>query len=114
VLSCSADFRISTIPNTTTPSYSYVVAFAGKICYTNERENTITCCLFNGTTVWQFKNNIIMREPGGITVDENGNLYVVGEQTANIVVISADGQYQNQILTKDDGLNKPIYFGKIR
>jgi hypothetical protein len=31
VLSCSEDFRISTIPNTATPLYSYVVAFAGKI-----------------------------------------------------------------------------------
>jgi sugar lactone lactonase YvrE len=41
-----------------------------------------------------------MTEPGGITVDENGNLCVVGEHTANIVVISADGQYQKQILTQ--------------
>jgi hypothetical protein len=32
---------------------------------------------------------------------------VVGEHTSNTVVISADGQYQKQILTSDDGLNKP-------
>jgi hypothetical protein len=107
VLSCSEDFRISTIPNTNTLGYSYVVAFTGKICYTNERKKTITCCLFNGTPLWQFKNEDILRNPHGITVDENGNLYVVGERTSNTVVISADGQYQKRILTSDDGLSKP-------
>ena len=107
VLSCSEDFRISTIPNTTTLLFSYVVAFAGKLIYTNRTQNNITCCLFNGTPVWQFKNEDILRKPHGITVDENGNLYVVGEHTLNTVVISADGQYRKQILTKADGLNKP-------
>ena len=107
MLSCSEDFRISTIPNTATPLFSYVVAFAGKIFYTNRNQNNISCFLFNGTPVWQFQNEDILGTPRGITVDENGNLYVVGEHTSNTVVISADGQYQKQILTSDDGLNKP-------
>jgi hypothetical protein len=105
VLSCSEDFRLSEIPNTATLAYSYVVVFAGKVIYTNPTQNTITCCLFNGTPVWQFKNEDILGNPCGITVDENGNLYVVGQYTSNTVVISADGQYQKQILTSDDGLN---------
>jgi hypothetical protein len=107
VLSCSEDFRISTIPNTATPSYSYVVAFAEKVIYTDRTQKTINCCLFNGTPVWQFKNEDVLVIPRGITVDENGNVYVVGESTSNTVVISADGQYQKKILTSDDGLNKP-------
>ena len=107
VLSCSEDFRISTIPNTNTLGYSYVVAFAGKICYTNRMQHTITCCLLNGTLVWQFNDKDILGRPHGITVDENGNLYVVGVSTSNIVVISTDGQFQKQILTKEDGLNTP-------
>jgi hypothetical protein len=105
VLSCSEDFRLSEIPNTATLAYSYVVVFAGKVIYTNPTQNNITCCLFNGTPVWQFKNEDILGNPRGITVDENGNLYVVGQYTSNTVVISADGQYQKQILTSDDGLN---------
>ena len=107
VLSCSEDFRISTIPNTNTLGYSYVVAFAGKICYTSGIQNTINCCLFSGTPVWQFKNEDILGTPRGITVDENGNLYVVGARSSNTVLISADGQYQKKILTKADGLNQP-------
>ena len=112
VLSCSDDFKISTIPNSITASFSYVVAFAEKVIYTNRTQNTIKCCLFNGTPVWQFRNEGILEGPGGITVDGNGNLYVVGEGTSNTVVISADGQYQKQILTNEDGLNKPsaVYF----
>ena len=107
VLSCSDDFRISTIPNTATPTCSYVVAFAEKVMYTDRIQNTIKCCLFNGTPAWQFKNEDVLVIPRGISVDENGNLYVVGERTSNTVVISADGQYQNQILTSEDGLNEP-------
>jgi hypothetical protein len=107
MLSCSEDFRISTIPNTATPLFSYVVAFAGKVIYINRPQNTINCCLLNGTSVWQFQNEDILVIPRGLTVDENGNLYVVGEHTSNTVVISADGQYQKQILTNEDGLNKP-------
>ena len=107
VLSCSDDFRISTIPNSITLSFSYVVAFAEKVIYTNRTQNTIKCCLFNGIPVWQFRNEGILEEPVGITVDGNGNLYVVGEGTSNTVVISADGQYQKQILTSEDGLDKP-------
>ena len=107
MLSCSEDFRISTIPNTNTSGYSYVVAFAGKICYTSGIQNTINCCLFNGTPVWQFKNEDILGNLRGITVGENGNLYVAGQRTSNTVVISADGQYQKQILTSEGGLNEP-------
>jgi hypothetical protein len=107
VLSCSEDFRISTIPNTATPTYSYVVAFAEKVIYTDKTRKTIKCCLFNGTPIWQFKDEYIVRTPRGIAVDEKGYLYLIGECTSNTVIISADGQYQKQILTNENGLNKP-------
>jgi sugar lactone lactonase YvrE len=57
-------------------------------------------CLLNGTPVWQFNNKDILGIPRGITVDENGNLYVVGQYTSNTVVISADGQHQKQKLAQ--------------
>jgi sugar lactone lactonase YvrE len=48
-----------------------------------------------------------VRTPRGIAVDEKGYLYLIGECTSNTVIISADGQYQKQILTNENGLNKP-------
>jgi sugar lactone lactonase YvrE len=65
------------------------------------------CNIFSLQMPQRKKNEDILIIPCGITVDENGNLYVVGERTSNTVVISADGQYQKQILAKEDGLNNP-------
>jgi hypothetical protein len=35
------------------------------------------------------------------------NVYVAGNETNNVVVLSPDGKNCNEILTQSDGLNKP-------
>jgi hypothetical protein len=40
-------------------------------------------------------------------VDNDGNVYVVGCNTNNVVVISPDGQDHNQLLSSKDGLSYP-------
>jgi len=44
----------------------------------------------------------------GISVDNDGNVYVVGNVSNNVVVISADGQRHRQLLSKSDGLVNPV------
>jgi hypothetical protein len=39
--------------------------------------------------------------------DQNSNVFVAGNGTNNVVVLSPDGKNCRQILTKDDGLNEP-------
>lgn len=86
---------------------SYVATFDRKFYYTNPDLQTVTCCDLNGTTKWIFKNQGVLRNPLGISLDNDGNIYVVGNSSNNVVLISPDGQYHRQILSKDDGLVDP-------
>lgn len=58
----------------------------------------------------------ILDHPQGITVDNNRNVFVVGVNTCNVVVISPDGKQCRHILTKEDGLDRPaaIFFDNMR
>ena len=49
----------------------------------------------------------VLRKPAGIALDQNSNVFVAGNGTNNVVVLSPDGKNCRQILTKDDGLNEP-------
>jgi DNA-binding beta-propeller fold protein YncE len=49
----------------------------------------------------------VIREPIGVALDKNRNVYVAGNGTNNVVVLSPDGKNCRQILTKSDGLDEP-------
>ncbi|CAG2204145.1 unnamed protein product [Mytilus edulis] len=114
VISC-IDYSIATIPNTMLTESSVVSTHSKKIFYTNLNENRIYCCLYDGTPVWEF-NNDILKTPRGITVDNNGNVFVVGHESCNVLIISPDGKQYKQILNKESGLYDPyaIFFDKLR
>ena len=86
----------------------YYVATAGdKLYYTDYNTHTVTCCDLHGTTQWEFKDNRVLQYPLGISVDNDGNVYVVGYSSNNVVIISPDGQRHRQLLSSKDGLKKP-------
>jgi DNA-binding beta-propeller fold protein YncE len=68
----------------------------------------VTCCDLQGTTQWEFKDDRLLQHPFGISVDNDGNVYVVGYDSNNVVVISPDGQHHRQLLSSKDGLKKPL------
>ncbi|CAG2235013.1 unnamed protein product [Mytilus edulis] len=74
---------------------------------TYDDKHKVTCCLYSGAQVWVFEDERVLDGPQGITVDNKGNVFVVGRNTCNVVVISPDGKHCKQILTKEDGLNRP-------
>lgn len=115
VISCT-DYSVTTIPNTVLPELSYVSTHADKIFFTNPNKNTVSCCLYNGTQVWDFKDENVLKFPKGISVDNNGNVFVNGCSSENVVVISPDGKQCKQILNDDDGLYNPFgnFFDKDR
>lgn len=110
------DYRISTIPNTLLSYLSYVATHADKIFFTNIDKNSVTCCSYTGTLMWEFRDVCILRFPQGITVDTNGIIFVLGLESSNMVTISPDGKQCNNILTRRDDLYKPraIFFDNIR
>jgi DNA-binding beta-propeller fold protein YncE len=70
--------------------------------------NTIYCYTLTGQQIWTFKDENVLREPKGIALDQNKNVYVAGYKTNNVVILSPDGTNCRQILTKSDGLNGPF------
>ncbi|CAG2187032.1 unnamed protein product [Mytilus edulis] len=89
------------------PICSYVSVFSDKIYYTNYEYSSVVCCDKNGSRVWIFEDKLVLDEPEGISVDNNGHVFVVGEKSSNVVIISNDGKHHKQLLTKDDGLRSP-------
>ena len=89
-------------------SYVFYVATSGdKLYYTNTYTNTVTCCNLHGTTQWEFTDEHSLHGSSGISVDNDGNVYVVGYITNNVVVISPDGQRHRQLLSSKDGFSVP-------
>jgi sugar lactone lactonase YvrE len=67
----------------------------------------VTCCNLHGTTQWEFTDKRVITRPYGITVDNDGNVYVVGAFNSNVVVISPDGKRHRQLLSSEDGMIYP-------
>ncbi|CAC5390580.1 unnamed protein product [Mytilus coruscus] len=70
--------------------------------------HSVTCCDYYGNILWTFCNKSVLAGPNGISVDNDGNLFVAGVWTQNVVVISSDGQLYRQILSFEDGLDFPL------
>ena len=86
-------------------SHIYCLATSGdKLYYANSNSHTVTCCDLHGTTQWEFEDERVLQGSRGISVDNDGNVYVVGCSSNNVVVISPDGQHHRQVLYAGDGL----------
>jgi WD40 repeat protein len=85
----------------------YVATSGDKLYYINTNTSTVTCCDLHGTTQWEFKDIRVLHYPRGVSVDNDGNVYVVGYKSNNVVVISPDGQRHRQLLSSKDGLSSP-------
>ncbi|CAC5416843.1 unnamed protein product [Mytilus coruscus] len=77
------------------------------ICDTSDVKNTVTCRNLQGAIQSTFQNESILKNPRGIDVDSDGNVYVVGKISNNVVVISPDGKRYREVLTARDCLSNP-------
>ena len=102
-----SDRSVSDIISSNMSNVCYVATSGDKLYYTNTNTNTVTCCDLHGTTQWQFKDIRVLQGPLGISVDNDGNVYVVGCYTNNLVAISPDGQRHRQLLASKDGMSHP-------
>lgn len=84
----------------------YVSWFADKIYSTNWESDQVLCHDDNGRLLWCFQN-AILQEPMGIATDSNGNIYVAGSSSNNVVCIDQNGLGYRVLVDKCDGLNKP-------
>jgi ferritin len=101
------DESIVEIVNSSAPFWSYVTSLNDRLYYTNSERNEVECCDINGTILWTFTDTSVLKAPRSIDVDEYGNVYVVGTDSVNVIVISPDGKEHRQLLSKADRLDDP-------
>ena len=89
------------------PAYSYVTTSGNNIYYTNDITHTVTCCDMNGKIEWEFYDKNVLLSPRGITTDNNNNIYVAGQRSRNVVVISPDGQNYKILFSDPDSVGLP-------
>ncbi|OPL33555.1 hypothetical protein AM593_04533, partial [Mytilus galloprovincialis] len=88
--------------------FCYTATFRDNIYHTNRDNHTVICYNLQGKLQWTFHNESILKAPHGIDVDNDGNVYVVGYGSNNVVVISPNGQQHREVLTGSDGLSGPM------
>ena len=74
------------------------------IYYTNNATHKITCCDINGKVQWEFYDTNVLMSPRCIATDNNNKIYVAGQGSTNVVVISPDGQSYRVLLSRSDGI----------
>ena len=102
-----SDRSVSDIISSDMLGVNYLATSGDKLYYTNYSTHAVTCCDLHGTTQWEFKDERVLQIPLGISVDNDGNAYVVGYNSSNVVVISPDGQRYRPLLSSTDGLSNP-------
>ncbi|XP_052075292.1 uncharacterized protein LOC127712726 isoform X2 [Mytilus californianus] len=103
-----SDESITNITTSKMSSQANVATHGDKLFYTNEKNHNVTCCDIHGNTLWTFSESSTLSYPFGISVDNDGNVYVAGAFSHNVVIISPNGQHHRQLLSKKDGLMFPI------
>ena len=98
------------------PFWTYVITSGDNIYHTNYTTNTISCHKINGDKLWELQDIAIIREPFGVAVDRDLNVYVASRSNNSVVVISPDGKRCRTVLGKSDGIDRPyaIYFDKVK
>ena len=89
------------------PDYITVCPFSRKMFITDWDTNTVSCLLSDGTVVYQYKDEELIR-PTGVVVDGGGNVIVCGHWSDNVQVIRADGTKCCTLLSSQDGVSRPF------
>jgi len=98
------------------PDWAYVITSGDNIYHTNPTANTVSCHKISGDKLWEFQDVAILRNPHGVAVDKNLNVYVASMDNDSVVVISPDGKRCRTVLGKSDGIDSPfaICFDKVK
>jgi hypothetical protein len=78
------------VPTKDIARFSYISCVENKLFYTCSTE-TVSCCDMNGKSIWRFEDTSLLRSPRGVVDDNQGFVFVAGEKSGNIVVISSNG-----------------------
>jgi hypothetical protein len=76
------------------PDDAYVITSGDNIYHTNNTTNTVSCHKINGDKLWEFQDVAIIRDPRGVAVDRDLNVYVASnvercsENQMELIIVS--------------------------
>jgi hypothetical protein len=104
-----SDGRVTTlVKQINLPYNSYITTCGDKIYQTNGYTRTVTCYTTKGEMLWEFKDESVLNDSRGVTVDNNSNVYLTSYSSSKVVVLEPDGRQGRQLISSDDGLKYPI------
>jgi DNA-binding beta-propeller fold protein YncE len=112
-----SDDRVTTlVKQSNLPKFSSLTTCGDKIYQTNTKTNTVTCYTMKGEKLWEFKDELVLDGPRGVTVDNNSNVFVTSCSSSKVVVLEPDGRQGRQLISSEDRLNGPtgLYFDKSK
>ncbi|VDI63540.1 Hypothetical predicted protein [Mytilus galloprovincialis] len=86
----------------------YVTMSNSNICMSKSYTDDITLFDPSANIIWKFVDHELLRSPTHLTSDANGNIYVIGKTSYNVVFISADGKQSRQLLGREDGMESMV------
>ncbi|VDI41181.1 Hypothetical predicted protein [Mytilus galloprovincialis] len=86
------------------------------LCVCDQETDEILLFDLSANILWKFVDKNLLLTPGNVTSDANGNIYVLGLASYNVVFISADGKHSRQLLCREDGIENVVgtHYGKDR
>ena len=103
-----SDGRITTlVEDVKLSGESFVTTLGDKIFQTHPVNNSVTCYTINGEKLWEFNDASVLRQPIGVAVDNNCNIYVTSFYYSKVIVLSPDGKQWRQLLDQNDGMSGP-------
>ncbi|CAC5365004.1 unnamed protein product [Mytilus coruscus] len=90
-----------------------ITTTSDRIYYTNRSNNAVHCCSMAGQEIWVFSDRSTSF-PSGISVDNNQNVFVVGQYSNYLTLIQHDGKDSKVLLTDQDDIHHPkaLFYSK--
>ncbi|XP_052067490.1 uncharacterized protein LOC127706827 [Mytilus californianus] len=80
----------------------YIAALGNTLYSKNKETGAIVIHHKDGDLLWTFSDDKALLEPRCITVDDHGNVFVVGKESNNIIAIASDGEKHKILLSETD------------
>lgn len=85
----------------------YIAVWKNLIFLTNWKAHEIYCYNTSGEIQWTFSNENL-RCPNGVSTDKEGNVFIVGTYSHNILIVSNNYKETKEYRFKDAGMKYPI------
>jgi hypothetical protein len=95
-----------TIPTEHSENIKRLEVLGNNIYYTDQINHKVVCCDIEGNKIWEHVDKRIIKN-ACLTIDNGGNVFVVGYDANVIIMISSDGKQSKVILDASNKINKP-------